>query len=362
MTCCSYLGYGGRSYGGVRRGFRRGYKRGGGKVGFHHSRGLYRKKGYSRKVRSTPSALSKALAGFKTGQVLQFSDSTYSYNKSAFGLKQTLFLIGSDGNDNLEVLNAVGDIYGINNLYSCGLRNYKSVLFFKNVSTYAMKVRVCTWVCRRGFTWNPESGPVSDAILNMYFTGLEIPVVNVVGSLPPLNADDVSASPFQNPYWVSHWKCIKKKSYTLMPYRTKTESLTLYKKRPALVQRYVSTADTSAAVSENFGLPVGIAGVGGVRTCVKTIEIVGEVVNDDTAAPNPNVFTSPAVLIFRSMVSFQAAVAQEFASVYGVGDPNPSETVDTALTGQPWNYMFPTPSSSSSIGTSAVIGALASGI
>lgn len=101
--------------------------------------------------------------------------------------------------------------------------------------------------------------------------------------------------------------------------------------------------------------------MGGVTTMVKTIEIVGEVINDATAAPNPELFNAPVVLELQDTISYESAVTGVMAANYVAGDPA-APAATTGLTGQPWNYMYPTPSSSSSVGTSAVIGALTSGL
>lgn len=94
---------------------------------------------------------------------------------------------------------------------------------------------------------------------------------------------------------------------------------------------------------------------------VKTIEIVGEVVNDGTAAPNPELFNAPIVLELQDTISFETAVTGNIVTNFVAGDPTGS-TPTLGLTGQPWNYMYPTPSTTASVGTSAVVGALTSGL
>lgn len=101
--------------------------------------------------------------------------------------------------------------------------------------------------------------------------------------------------------------------------------------------------------------------MGGVTTMVKTIEIVGEVINDGTAAPNPELFNAPVVLELQDVISFEAAQTGTSANNFVAGDAAPPAPT-LGLTGQPWNYMYPTPSTTSSVGTSAVVGALTSGL
>lgn len=150
------------------------------------------------------------------------------------------------------------------------------------------------------------------------------------------------------------------KNYTLMPYRTKTERISVCRKRPGWIQQY-GNAYNENDMSTNTGGFLAVHKMGGITTMVKTIEIVGELVNDATAAPNVELFNSPIVLELQHMISFECATVGNLTVDFVAGDPT-FGTPTSALTGQPWNYMYPTPSSSSSLGTSAVIGALTSGL
>lgn len=145
-----------------------------------------------------------------------------------------------------------------------------------------------------------------------------------------------------------------------MPYRTIRESLAVCTRKPGWIWRYGNAANANYDVGTWAG-PLAVRNMGGITTRVKVIEMVGEVVNDATAAPDPIIVTSPMVLLGQFMASFEGAASGEAVTNYTYGDPS-VPVVDEILTGQPWNYMFPTPSSSSSLGTSAVIGALTSGI
>jgi len=161
--------------------------------------------------------------------------------------------------------------------------------------------------------------------------------------------DDVTSDPFMNPRWVQYFTCVAKKEYTLMPYRQSRETIGILRRKPGLIFRFGNATQTASKA------------MGGITTYVKLIEIVGEVVNDNSAAPNPLIVTSPIVDLLEYKTVYESAIPSTFPANYVVGDAAQSN-VSALLVGQPWNYMFPTPSSSSSLGTSAVIGALASGL
>lgn len=163
--------------------------------------------------------------------------------------------------------------------------------------------------------------------------------------------DDVASDPFMNPSWVQYMTCVAKKEYTLMPYRSTRETLGILRRKPGLIFRYGNGTQNVSRL------------MGGITSYVKLVEVIGEVVNDATPAGGggPLVVTSPVVCLMEYKTVYESALPSTFPANYVVGDGAQS-TVTSALTGQPWNYMFPTPSSSSSLGTSVVVSALANGI
>lgn len=227
------------------------------------------------------------------------------------------------------------------------IRNYKTSLFIKNVSTYQLRLRVTTWVCRHNIPlspWNTLSAIITGGFLPPY--------VKVDPGNTALSATQVSTSLFMNPLMLYFFKALKVKHYTLMPYRTRMERLHLLKRKPGLIRPASVSQSQYLAVQNSYG----------ITTCFKTVEVVGELANDDEAYPDTSVFNSAGVLLLQYKTEFECAGGQAAASIYGIGDAAQSSGSGVSLTGQPWNYMFPTPGTSSSFGTSSVIGALSSGV
>jgi len=298
-----------------------------------------------------PSSSSIAAEAFKTGQVINAKYSGYFGTKTLYGVKQYYIISAGAAADLDGVSQTVQDIYTATSSPIpdfVGLRNYKTTLFLKNVSTYQLRLRVTTWVCRHNL---PNINGVSGTIQLFLPVGFLPPYVKTVPGNNSLEASDVSSSLFMNPLWTYYFKALKVKNYTLMPYRTVTERLHILKRKPGLIRSLI-TSNNAIAISKSFG----------ITSCYKTIEIVGEVMNDAEPYPGMTVFTSPGVLLGQLKTEFQAAGGQSAASVYGIGDADPEPGLVAGLTGQPWNYMFPTPSATASAGTSSVVGALTSGL
>lgn len=140
-------------------------------------------------------------------------------------------------------------------------------------------------------------------------------------------------------------------------------TLSILKKRPGWVYKYGNAwYNATAPVANSIqGSVLAVRRMGGITTWVKTIEFVGETINDATAFPDTTIFNAPTVIQTQDQAEFEIAKGGSTLFNYVGGDPVPP-LAEAGLTGQPWNYMFPTPSSSSSLGTSAVIGALTSGL
>jgi len=239
-----------------------------------------------------------------------------------------------------------------------------------------MRMVVRTWVARGNVPIGnaiPEGASTPVAPYDTPFESVN-QMMNL-GALPPyVNAPldtamtwtNINFNPLKhNPMWVRYWKQIKSKSYTLMPYATVTERLKLCKKRPAWLWRYgqgyqnpVTFNATDPAV--NFTLSDGLLAfkdMGGVTTCYKTIEFVGE----DIVDSNGVVGTAPCVFTAHNYISFECASPGPQALSW-TDAPNTKPTMVSGLTGQTFNYMYPTPSSSSSLGSSILSGALTSGL
>lgn len=312
------------------------------------------------RVRSHASSKAQAAAAFKSGMLCDIKASGFSYKKIGQSTKTTLILTALSGADNGQALLACVDAFSsTGNLFKAGIRNFKTTLFMKNVSTYQLRLRVTTWLCRREAQLNSVSGNAYQTLDSLLQIGFSPPFANNISGFNDNDPNDISNTIFQNPLWVHHFKAIKVRNYTLMPYRTRVERIHCLKRRAGLVDKWQNTSDSYVPL-DWYG-KLAVHNTGGLTTVVKTIEIIGEIVNDATAAPAPIIFTSPGVLLLQQKTELEAAATQPYAALFTAGDGTiPEPTV--ALTGQPWNYMFPAPSSSSSVGTSSVIGALTSGL
>lgn len=312
------------------------------------------------RVRSRPSSKAQAVTAFKSGMLCSLKASGFSYTKVSQGTKTTLILTALSGADNGQALLACVDAFSsTGNLFKAGIRDFKTTLFMKNVSTYQLRLRVTTWICRREIQVNPAAGNPYISLQALYATGFIPPFANTMSGFNENLDYGISNTIFQNPLWIHHFKAIKVKNYTLMPYRSRRERIHCLRRRPGLVDKWQNTQDTYDPF--NWKGKMAVHNTGGLTTVIKTIEIVGEIVNDATMAPAPTIFTSPGVLLLQQQTELEAAASQPYAALFTAGDPAISEPT-VALTGQPWNYMFPAPSSSSSVGTSCVIGALTSGL
>jgi len=297
-----------------------------------------------------PSSSAVAAEAFKSGQVVNAKYSAYFGTKTSYGIKQYYIISAGATADIDGVSQLVQDTYvgtGSPTPDFVGVRNYKTTLFLKNVSTYQLRLRVTTWVCRHNL---PNIGGVAGSIQLFLPLGFLPPYVKTIPGNNTLEASDVSSSLFMNPLWCYYFKALKVKNYKLMPYRTVTERLHILKRKPGLIRANITSGE-SIAFSKSYG----------ITTCYKTIEIVGEIANDAEPYPGMTVFTSPGVLLGQLKTEFEAAGGQAAASVYGVGDADPEPGIMAVYTGQPWNYMFPTPGTSSA-GTSSVVGALTAGV
>jgi len=274
-------------------------------------------------------------------------------------------------NDNLAAYTAVFNSHNASdniipiNSYAA-VANFKNTLMLKNVATYQLRVKVTTWICRHDMpssTWDGALGfPDPDqSIANMIQFGFSTPYTNIPDTEDTPSYIDVSSNFFQNPLWLTYWRAIKTKTRVLMPYRTMKETLHVNKKRPGWIWRFGNGGLQSGDMGAVEPVLAACRNMGGITSCLKTLEIVGELVNDDTAAPNPTVFNSPMVLLQENKIEFEGAMPGITSTNWSAGDPAAAAPTE-ALTGQPWNYMFPTPSATSSFGTSCVVGAISSGL
>jgi len=255
----------------------------------------------------------------------------------------------------------------------CGLRNWVSSMEIRNLSTYKQSVRVTTWVCRRDIPTDSSGGAAGSGYptpntaedwLAMIGAGF---VPNYSRNVPgggTAEAADPAATLFQNHLWCQHWKALKVKNRTLMPYRTIKESIRLFRKKPVWVYRYGNAGQACNVTNPSnpdYTLRAAVAKWGGATTVIKTVEFLGEMINDATAYPDTEFGYAPGFISMNSTFSFEVALPGPVPLNYVVGDGDRTD-LDEGLTGQPWNYMFPSPSATSSLGTSVVVGALTSGV
>jgi len=286
--------------------------------------------------------------------------------KNPFSSKTTILLTALTGADCASIFNVANQMAiedgGSGGAY-CAVRDFRRILTLKNVSTYQLRMRTTTWVCRMSAGSSQVTSATADpycSINNMYTAGFAAPFTTPLTGFSSAEANDISTTIFQNPLWVQHFKALKVRNWVLMPYRSRRETIHCLRKKGGYIWES-GQALQKIVPDPNAGYWNCIRSVGGITTIVKTIEIVGEIVNSEDAAPSPAIFTSPGVLLLQDKVEYDTALGGPIAQVYTIGDPAP-EAQTVALTGQPWNYMFPGPSSTSSIGTSSVVGALSSGI
>lgn len=325
-------------------------------------RRLYRK---GRRAGSTSSNLAKARQAFRTRQVVKFSESQYAYQKIPYGEK-AVFSLPAGTPDDLSAILAV--VQASTNLADstrqfCAARRIRNTLFFKNVSTYQVRIRASTWVARRDMPAILVDAGLPNALnfLSSYINnGFNSPYTETPSGLEGSVVTDVSTSMFQNPLWCNYMKCVKVRNHTLMPYRTKKFVNSVCVSRPAWIWAQGNARLTAPGNPSGVGY-VAVKRWGGVTTRVMLFEFTGELINDATAAPNPVVAQSPVVLITQLKTEFEGAAGGEAVQNWTVGDGT-KPALDEILTGQPWNYMFPTPSATASLGTSTVVGSLTSGL
>lgn len=252
---------------------------------------------------------------------------------------------------------AINNAYGTGtNPYLTRINAYRNVgarAVFTNKCTYQLKFRVSTWVCRHDV---PARTGVYETLAEVYAAGFQPPFSYTPTGSDAMTYTDVSSSPFQNPLWCYYFKCVSKKSYVLMPYRQKTESLMINKRRPGLGVGSINADDPNSGTAK-----LACSKSYNIATCVKLIEVYGELVNDAVAAPSTSFFNAPSVVAVQYFEEMEIAGCQAGTRYLNVGDGS-LPTPESALTGQPWNYMFPTASSSSSLGTSTILGTLTSGL
>lgn len=307
----------------------------------------------SRKRSFYASPTSVAATAFRTGQVSKVALSSFTLQKTTFGVKSYIFMDALSGADWSQIVGVTQSTYAstgtVLNMFvpqKVACRNFRNSLILKNVSTYQLKIRVSTLVCRRDLAITGAWSDFGDFLA----AGFLPPYANTPSGETAQAAGNVSSSLYQNPLLLHYFRILKQKSYVLMPYRTRTETLHLLKKRPGLFVNDVTNAQASY-----------YARTGGWSSCVKIIEVVGELTNDDEIFPDTSVATSAGVLLIQDKSSFESAAAQSASAIFGVGDPAVEPGTGVSLTGQPWNYMFPTPGTTASLGTSSVVGALSSG-
>jgi len=278
--------------------------------------------------------------------------------KLNYGVKTNILLTAGACTDNLIAWTTVSAAFTATSSPVpdyFGIRDFRAQLMLKNVSTYQLRVRVTTWVCRRSLRSDPLPS-IYNSLDSMLIGGYAAPYANQPPGFNAASATNVSSTFFQNPIWVQYFKAIKVKKYTLMPYRTRNESLHILKKRPGLIWKNGNGG--SGGTNDNGQMLCHKDG--GITTCVKSIEIVGEITNDGETFPDTLVGTSAGVLLLQNQVDYEAAASQAAAKFYSTGDPNPGAGTGDTLTGQPWNYLFPTPGTNT-YGSSSVIGAMSSG-
>lgn len=234
----------------------------------------------------------------------------------------------------------------------CAVKDYTHRLFIRNVSTYPVRLRVTTWVCRHEV---PNEGEVP---YDGTFTGLTSGGLNGDFLSTPLGGTGISNASvdftfFDNPLWVWHFKAVKTKKYMLMPWKTAVESLIICKRKPGWIWFGNNANPNSFLCTQRTG---------GFSTCVKSIQLVGDLANDNTAFPNPVVTNAPVVVTIQDQITFQCASAGPQAANWGDQNEAGRGGATNLITGQPWNYMYPGPSSSSQEGYSSVVGAITSGL
>lgn len=176
-----------------------------------HSKGI-RSKSFKR-VRHTSSVSAKspsakAAQAFKTQQCVNYKNSTFFYDKGTYNAKNTLLLTAGATVDLALIRDIMSDASGVTGTrrdYS-GVKNIKNTYFIKNVSTYQIRVRVSTWVCRHEVGYNAEGWT---DLADFYAAGFVPPYTATPSGGQAVTSTDISGTVFQNPLWVQYFKCVK---------------------------------------------------------------------------------------------------------------------------------------------------------
>jgi len=327
-----------------------------------------RRKAASSRFYLSPAA--RAATAFKNNPINRFSQSEYLVGKSPYGQKQWILLPNCDAASLSAVLE---DFYSTTDASAVylALRNVKTRVTIRNLSTYAMRVRVTTWICRNSV----PNGSVSDigppaefttsTLVDVLQNGFQSPYIGATfAGAATAEANDVTSDRFMNPLWLYYFKAIKTKRRYLKPYQELSETIHQLKRRPGVLWSGgnagppLDSGDISVGVL-NWQLATSRSG--GITTVVKTIELVGEMITDDTMLPNTVVFNAPVVFSTQLSISYDCAPLG-VPSVHTGGDPDPP-LVDSGRTGQRTNYMqYGGASGTDPAGSSSVLGALTSGI
>jgi len=290
-------------------------------------------KRFSRKQhsRSSQTSVQKALTAFRTQQIVKYSSSTEDYFKYPYGTKGFLFMTGLSSDDcNLvqfvvQSASTVPSNVATNINDYCAVRDYVHTFFMKNISSYGIRVRVTTWVCRHDLP--AVEGTVYESLLSLTTDGALTPYVNPINAgagWPANSAGSVDSSYLMNPLWCYYFKGIKTKSYVIPPWGHATEKLHMCKKKPGWIWRY-SQADSSNKTM--------FSKAGGFSSVVKTLEFVGELINGATVSEVNN---APVLLLTQDRISFQGASAGPQVSNFSVGDRS-DETLTVGNSGDPSN-------------------------
>jgi len=241
------------------------------------------------------------------------------------------------------------------------LRDWKTTAYIKNVCTYQVRVRVTTWVCRGNVPVNTFSDAAQGTLPGFFAGGFSGVYAPQAGGATAVSANSPSSTIFMNPLWCQYFKATKVYNTMLMPYRTITVRTHMCKK-PVWLWKYGNANFSNPVVDGPSYLAISRSG--GLSTVIKTVEFLGETINDagNFNPPDvPNVFNAPMVLQIQYKTEFEAAAPQYVTTMFTAGDP-PENTIEAGWTGQPWNYMFPVGGTTNSQGTSSIAGALTAGI
>jgi len=331
-----------------------------------------------RVARPFRSPSNQAATAFRTNTVYKYNSSIYSIIKGIAQTKTTILLKNLDPADvdtvflSYDAMTLPG---GSPSPDYMGLRNFKTTLYIKNLASYQIRVRVMTWVCRHDLQRISPSDILAPDIVDittlddLFTKGFLAPFVSGVGNDTAQDPSrfDVSLTPFANRLWRYYFRMVKTKTYMLMPFRTRREVIHSLKRKPARLDRWGMGLGQNQnpmfqpASPPDYGAPyfnMAFQRAGGATTCVKTIELVGETINDDTAYPDTEIFNAPTVISTQLKVEFESCEMKTQNIQFG--DDDQAVSPDQGRTGQPWNYLVF--ANTNSTGVSSVAGALTSGL